>query len=212
MTQPVTWDQIIKAAQDQDKLIGAQGTRAESLTVWLNALIESAGGHIIEKNRDARGRSSSGSTSDAGVRAAEIMRDVADSGQVSPALLDRDEDAGATGFEGDDGGFMVNWPFVWTRANAAVEAGTLDQSVIDDFGWALWPRVDADTPAAPPLRRHQPRDRGVQRARRPRVRRRRVHHQRREPGLLLRANGNPAASAAGLRRPRGPEGVPAGRR
>ena len=55
MTQPVTWDQIIKAAQSQEKLIGAQGIRSESLTVWLNALIESAGGHIIEKT-DAQAR------------------------------------------------------------------------------------------------------------------------------------------------------------
>ena len=53
MEQPVTWDQLIEAAQDQDKLIGAQGIRAESLTVWLNALIESAGGHIIEEEADA---------------------------------------------------------------------------------------------------------------------------------------------------------------
>ena len=45
---------------------------------------------------------------------------------------------------------MVNWPFVWPRALAAVEAGTLDQSVPDDYGWTLYPRVDADTPSAPP--------------------------------------------------------------
>src|SRR4051812_49964766 len=47
MTQPVTWDQLITTAQDQDKLLGVQGARAESLTVWLNALIESAGGALI---------------------------------------------------------------------------------------------------------------------------------------------------------------------
>ena len=28
MTQPVTWDQLIEAAQSQDKLIGAQGIRS----------------------------------------------------------------------------------------------------------------------------------------------------------------------------------------
>src|SRR3954464_4140562 len=50
MTQPVTWDQIVKAAQDQKKLVSAQGRRAESLTVWFNALIESAGGHVIAEN------------------------------------------------------------------------------------------------------------------------------------------------------------------
>ncbi len=45
---------------------------------------------------------------------------------------------------------MVNWPFVWAQANTKVEAGTLDQSVPDDYGWTLYPRVDEDTPSAPP--------------------------------------------------------------
>ena len=47
MSQPVTWDQLIQAAQDQKKLLGVQGIRAEALTVWINALVESAGGHVI---------------------------------------------------------------------------------------------------------------------------------------------------------------------
>ena len=63
MTQPVTWDQLVEAAQDQDKTRQRPGHRPESLTVWVNALIESAGGHIIEENADRpRGRSSSAST------------------------------------------------------------------------------------------------------------------------------------------------------
>jgi multiple sugar transport system substrate-binding protein len=150
MTQPVTWDQIIEAAQSEDKLIGAQGIRSESLTVWLNALVESAGGHIIEKTTPSPEDYQFGLTSDAGIRAAEVMRDVSNSGQVGGGFSTANEDSNATGFESDDAGFMVNWPFVWPRANSAVEAGTLDQSVPDDFGWTLYPRVDADTPSAPP--------------------------------------------------------------
>jgi multiple sugar transport system substrate-binding protein len=150
MTQPVTWEQLIEVAQSQDKLIGAQGTRSESLMVWLNALIESAGGHIIEKVADAPEDYQFGLTSDAGVRAAEVMRDVSNSGQVGGGFSTADEAANATGFEGPDAGFMVNWPFVWGQALAGVEAGTLDQSVPDDYGWTLYPRVDADTPSAPP--------------------------------------------------------------
>ena len=34
-------------------------------------------------------------------------------------------------FQGDDGSFMVNWPFVWPATNAGVEAGTLDGSLLD---------------------------------------------------------------------------------
>ena len=150
MSQPVTWDQIIQAAQDQDVLIGVQGIRAEALTVWFNALIESAGGSIIAENSTDPEQIQLGLTSEAGVRAAEVMRDVSNSGQVGPALSTANEDSTATGFESDQGGFMVNYPFVYPRGLAAVEAGTLDQSVVDDYAAAVYPRVDADTEAAPP--------------------------------------------------------------
>ncbi|TFV66826.1 UNVERIFIED_ORG: extracellular solute-binding protein [Bacillus sp. AZ43] len=145
-----TWDDIIGAAQSEDVLIGAQGIRAESLTVWLNALIASAGGAVIAENSDDPEEIQLGLTDDPGRRAAETMRAVADSGQVSAAFSTENEDASATGFEGERGGFMVNWPFVWSRALSAVEAGTMDQSVPDDYGWTLYPRVDADTESAPP--------------------------------------------------------------
>jgi ABC-type glycerol-3-phosphate transport system substrate-binding protein len=151
MTQPVTWDQLVAAAQDQQKILSAQGRRAESLTVWLNALIESAGGSIIEKNSTNPDDIQLGLTTPAADRAAEVMGAVANSGAVGPAFSTSSEDTSATEFESADGGFMVNWPFVYSRALAAAEAGTLDQSVPDDYGWALYPRVDADKPSAPPF-------------------------------------------------------------
>jgi multiple sugar transport system substrate-binding protein len=150
MTQPVTWDQLIDAATSQDKLLGVQGIRAESLTVWLNALIESAGGSIIAENSTDPDKIELGLTSDAGKRAAEVMRDVSRSGQAGASLTTASEDTTATGFEGPDGGFQVNYPFVYPRALTAVKAGTMDQSVPDDYGWALYPQVDAGTPSAPP--------------------------------------------------------------
>jgi ABC-type glycerol-3-phosphate transport system substrate-binding protein len=151
MTQPVTWDQLIKAAQDQKKLLSAQGRRSESLTVWLNALIESAGGSIIEQNSTNPDDIKLGLASPAGTRAAEVMHDVAVSGVTGPAFSTSSEDTNASQFESADAGFMVNWPFVWAQAQTKVKAGTLDQSVPADYGWALYPRVDADTPSAPPL-------------------------------------------------------------
>jgi ABC-type glycerol-3-phosphate transport system substrate-binding protein len=151
MSQPVTWDQIVQAAQDQQKLVSAQGIRAESLTVWLNALIESAGGSIIEKNSTDPEEIQLGLTTPAANRAAEVMGAVASSGVVGPAFSTASEDTSATEFESADGGFMVNWPFVYSRALSAVEAGTLDPSVPEDYGWALYPRVDADQPSAPPF-------------------------------------------------------------
>jgi multiple sugar transport system substrate-binding protein len=151
MTKPVTWDQIVKAAQDQDKLVSAQGRRAESLTVWFNALIESAGGHIIDENSTDPTKIQLGFDTPEGQRAAEVMHDVATSGVVGPAFSTSSEDTSASQFESEDAGFMVNWPYVWAQARTKVEAGTLEQSVPDDYGWTLYPRVDADTPSAPPL-------------------------------------------------------------
>ena len=151
MSQPVTWDQLISAAQDQQKLLSAQGRRAESLTVWLNALIESAGGSIIEENSTDPEKIKLGLTTPAADRAAEVMGAVANSGVVGPAFSTSSEDTSATEFESADGGFMVNWPFVYSRALSAVEAGTLDPSVPADYGWALYPRTDADEPSAPPF-------------------------------------------------------------
>jgi multiple sugar transport system substrate-binding protein len=151
MEKPVTWDQLVKAAQDQDKILSAQGRRAESLTVWFNALIESAGGHIIDENSTDPDQIKLGFDTPAGERAAEVMHEVATSGAVGPAFSTSSEDTSASQFESPDAGFMVNWPFVWAQANTKVEAGTLEQSVPDDYGWALYPRVDEDTPSAPPL-------------------------------------------------------------
>jgi ABC-type glycerol-3-phosphate transport system substrate-binding protein len=151
MTQPVTWEQLVAAAQDQGKILSAQGRRSESLTVWLTALIESAGGHIIDENSTNPEDIKLGLDSPAGQRAAEVMHEVAVSGVVGPAFTTSSEDTSASQFESADAGFMVNWPFVWAQAQTKVESGTLEQSVPDDYGWTLYPRVDADTPSAPPL-------------------------------------------------------------
>ncbi len=150
MEQPVTWDQLVDAAESQDKRLGAQGIRAEALTVWLNALVESAGGSIIEEITEDPGDYQLGLESDAGNRAAEVMARVANSPSVGAAFDTANEDAAANGFESEDGGFMVNWPYVWPRANTAVEGGTLDASVPEDYGWTVYPRVDADKESAPP--------------------------------------------------------------
>ena len=150
MSQPVTWDQVIAAAKDQDKLIGVQGIRAEALTVWFNALIESAGGSIIAKNSTDPEKIKLGLESAAGRRATELMRDISDSGQTGPALSTANEDTTATGFEGPDGGFMVNYSFVYARALGKVQDGTMDQATVDDYGWALYPQADEGTDSAPP--------------------------------------------------------------
>lgn len=150
MTQPVTWEQLVQAAQEQDTQLAAQGIRAEALTVWLNALIESAGGSVITETAEDPENIELGLAEDPGTRAAEVMNLVGTSGVVGPAFTTAGEDANVQAFEDGEASFMVNWPFVYGRALSAVEAGTLDQSVVDDYGWTIYPRVNPDDPAAPP--------------------------------------------------------------
>jgi len=151
MSQPVTWEQIIQAAADQGVTVAVQGTRAESLTVWVNALVTSAGGEILQ-NPDEEDPQAvvPDLDTDAGRTAAQIIADLSAAGVGGPQLSNADEDINASMFEGDSAGFMVNWPFVWQRAKSAVEAGTLDQAVLDDYGWAMYPQSVAGEPARPP--------------------------------------------------------------
>ena len=179
--------------------------------MWINALIESAGGSIITDTAVERPEDIQlGLTEEAAFRAAEVMQSVADAQVGGPALSTAGEDANVTAFEGEDAGFMVNWPFVWPRALSGVEAGTLDPSVPEDYGWALYPQVvrGAGEPAS--LRRDQPRHRRLQPEPRLRLRGGRVRHQRGEPGLLLLDQRQPGVEGGGLRRPGGHRGVPDG--
>ncbi|RBP62371.1 carbohydrate ABC transporter substrate-binding protein (CUT1 family) [Brevibacterium sanguinis] len=152
MSRPVTWDQVIDAAAGQGKRVSVQGIRAESLTVWLNALIESAGGHIVSNpDADSPDAVDLGLNSDAGRDAAAIMAKIGEAGVGGPQLSNQDENGSMLEFQSDDGGFMVNWPFVYAATKASVDEGALDAAVLDDMGWALYPRVDADTESRPPL-------------------------------------------------------------
>ena len=152
MSRPVTWDQLIEAAQSQNTQLAVQGRRAESLTVWINALIESGGGSIItDPAVDNPENIQLGLVSPAAEEAARIMSTIADAGLGGPALSTAGEDENASAFESGSAAFMVNWPFVWPRGKEAVEGGTLDQAVVDDYGWALYPQVAPGTPSAPPL-------------------------------------------------------------
>jgi multiple sugar transport system substrate-binding protein len=55
MSQPVTWDQIVKAAQSENKTVAAQGLLYEGYTVWINALVESAGANVVTNPEAAAG-------------------------------------------------------------------------------------------------------------------------------------------------------------
>ena len=78
MTKPVTWDQIIDAASENDATVGVQANKYEGYVVWINALVEGAGGDIVsqtEKGPDA----SVDIGGEAGTKAAEIVSKLAGS-------------------------------------------------------------------------------------------------------------------------------------
>ena len=149
-TSPVTWQQLMDAVKKTDKFLAVQGTKAESLTVWINALVESAGGHILENPEAPAQQLKLGLDTPAGRAAADIIGTIGRENLGGPALPTADENASLTIFQGDRGSFMVNWPFVWSAMNAAVQAGSLSKSVLDDVGWALYPQVNAGEQTRPP--------------------------------------------------------------
>jgi len=148
--EPVTWSQIIDLASGAGKTVEVQGNLYEGYMVWISALISSAGGKILE-NPEAGKNVKPAIDSDAGRKAATIIQQLGRSKAADPALSTSDEEAARAAFQGPRGGFMVNWAYVYGAAQEAVAAGTLDKAVLDDIGWARYPRVDAGTPSRPPL-------------------------------------------------------------
>jgi len=146
---PVTWGQLIKAGDRTGKRVGVQGNRYEGYMVWISALIASAGGKVLddpEAGKDAK----PALDSPAGRKAAAVIRELAHSRAADPALSTSDEEATRAAFQSTQGGFMVNWPYVYGAAQDAVAAHSLDKAVLDDIGWARYPRVDPNEASRPP--------------------------------------------------------------
>jgi multiple sugar transport system substrate-binding protein len=145
-----TWDQMIDAAEAADRTIGVQARRYEGYMVWINALVESAGGQIIE-NTELGDEATPSIASPAGDTAADIVGRLARSSAAPPDITTAGEEEARSLFQSDAGMFMVNWPYVYGAAASAVESGALDQAVVDDIGWARYPRARADDASRPPL-------------------------------------------------------------
>lgn len=145
MNQPVTWDQIMDAARQTNTQLGVQGVRSESMTVWVNALYESQGQPIIKNPGAGKDEVEFGIDSPAGQEAARVIGTIGREGLGGPGLSTADESASMALFQGDNGSFMVNWPFIWPATEQS------QPELLDDIGWALYPRMNADQPSAPPF-------------------------------------------------------------
>ena len=145
-----TWDQMIEAAESQGKRIGVQGRRYEGYMVWINALITSGGGQIIE-NADLGADATPTVASEAGDKAAEIVGTLGRSSAAPADMSTAGEEEARSLFQSDAGSFMVNWPYVYNAAKESVTAGAIDQSVVDDIAWARYPATSAGQVSTPPL-------------------------------------------------------------
>jgi multiple sugar transport system substrate-binding protein len=142
MTEPVTWDQIIEAAAENGATVGVQANKYEGYVVWINALIEGAGGSIVS-DTEAGPDASVDIGSQAGTEAAQVIRKLASSRAAQPDLSVSNEGTVLGPLASDAGGFMVNWTFAYNNY-----AGT---PVQDDLGWARYPRTVPGEPSAPPI-------------------------------------------------------------
>jgi multiple sugar transport system substrate-binding protein len=147
---PVTWEQVIGGAEKAGAGVHVQGNRYEGYTVWVSALVASAGGQVLERPEAGRNARPALDTPP-GHRAAEVIHRLAHSRAADSGLSTSDEEAVRAAFQSPRGGFMINWPYVYGAASEAVASGAIVRSVLDDIGWARWPRVDAGSPSRPPL-------------------------------------------------------------
>jgi len=143
MSQPVTWDQIIKAASDNGGTVGVQANKYEGYVVWINALIEGAGGSIID--HAAKGSDATVTVdSDAGRAAAKVIQELAGSKAAEGDLSVSNEGTVLAPFATDQGAFMVNWTFIYANYKA-------DKTVSKDLGWARYPETVKGEASRPPL-------------------------------------------------------------
>ncbi|MCR6030547.1 extracellular solute-binding protein [Nocardioides sp. zg-579] len=154
MSKPVTWAQVIDAAASQDATVGVQADRYEAYVVWINSLIQGAGGAIVEKTEDGRDAEVT-LDSPAGEAAAGVIKQLVDSGATQPGLSTSNEGSSLGAMYADDspGEFMVNWTFAYKNYVDTVgqPGGPADEEALEDLGWARYPRTVEDEESKPPV-------------------------------------------------------------
>jgi multiple sugar transport system substrate-binding protein len=138
-TPPKTWDEMISQAEQLGKDIQVQSDRYEGFTVWVNALIESAGTQILSGPTTVD--LEQGPTDEA----LAIMGKLANSPAAAPNIDTSDEDSARLGFEAGDSAFMINYTFALGSATANAP------DIAKTMGAVKFPEVVAGTPSKPPL-------------------------------------------------------------
>jgi multiple sugar transport system substrate-binding protein len=141
MTKPVTWDQIIDAAAENDATVGVQANKYEGYVVWINSLIQGAGGAIVS-DTEAGPDASVDIGSPAGETAAAVVAKLAGSPAAQADLSVSNEGTVLGPLASDEGGFMVNWTFAYNNYKGG--------DIADDLGWARYPATVEGEQSKPP--------------------------------------------------------------
>lgn len=152
MSQPVTWDQVIEAAASvEGATVGVQANKYEAYVVWINAMIEGAGGQVIENPQEGRDAEVTLDT-EAATEAARIIDKLASSDAAQGDLSVSNEGTALAYMYGDGipGEFMTNWTFVYKNYEPS-DANDYTQEQFDDLGWARYPQTVQGEESAPPV-------------------------------------------------------------
>jgi multiple sugar transport system substrate-binding protein len=137
---PTTWAQMIADAEQLAKegkphYIEIQGAQYEGATVWLNTMIASAGGSILN------GSASAPSLGAPAVKALSVMKQLADSPAADPSLPVQMENQNRLAMEAGTAAFEINYPFVYPSMKMD------NPTLFKNFKWALYPEVTPGVPA-----------------------------------------------------------------
>jgi multiple sugar transport system substrate-binding protein len=133
-----TWDEMIDDAVEKGTAVEVQSAQYEGLVVWINAMIVSAGGQIVNEQGDVE-------VNDTAKTAAEIESKLANSPAAPPGMSTNREDEARLGFQSGRSDYMVNYSYIYP---AAAEVGEDFQK---NIGWTRYPRSVKDMPSRPPL-------------------------------------------------------------
>lgn len=143
MSKPVTWDQIITAADENGGKVAVQANKYEGYVVWINALVEGAGGHILEDAQDGVDAKIT-LDSEAGDDAAKVIEELASSSAAPADLSVSNEGTAGSTFGSDAGSFMVNWTYIWHNYDDTAP------DVAEDIGYAPYPETVEGEESRPP--------------------------------------------------------------
>lgn len=156
MSKPVTWDQVIDAAAKGGGTVGVQANKYEAYVVWINSLIQGAGGNILDPSTVESGRDAKVTIdSKAGQDAAAVIQKLAESKAKQADFTTSNEGTslGQMFPAKGPGEFMTNWTFVYKNYEGLIgkAGGPKDKKGLEDLGWARYPQTVAGEQSKPPI-------------------------------------------------------------